>query len=141
MRSHDPKLHFSQLARGTQLHVAQGPSHAELQSQWTHHHAHKFFPFLFVYLNIEPFTCLDSGPLGPVVDHEGLCILSLCKVVASKIFMQTVSPCLCLIMKFMNSAKPFGINTLSLALECLDVNAKPGDSVRGQLMEIYLKFL
>jgi hypothetical protein len=55
--------------------------------------------------------------------------------------MQTISPCLCLIMKFMNPAKPFGVSTLPLASESLDVNAKPDDSVWDQLMEIYLKFL
>jgi hypothetical protein len=43
-------------------------------------------------------------------------------------------------MKFMNPTKPFGISTLSLASESLDVNVKPDDSVRGQLMEIYSNF-
>jgi hypothetical protein len=129
MCSHDPKFHFGQLARGTHIHVAQGLSHAEVQSQWIHHHAHKLFSFLFVCLNIEPFTCPTSGPLGPVADNRGLCILSVCQVVTSKFFMQTVSPCLCLIMKFMNPAKPFGISTLSQASERPDVNAKLDDSV------------
>jgi hypothetical protein len=55
--------------------------------------------------------------------------------------MQTINPCLCLIMKFMKPVKPFGISTLSLASESPDVNTKPDDSVWGQLMEIYLKFL
>ena len=48
MLSHDPELHFGQLARRPQLHIAQGPSHAEVQSQRTHHHAHEFLPFLLV---------------------------------------------------------------------------------------------
>jgi hypothetical protein len=44
-------------------------------------------------------------------------------------------------MKFMNPAETFGVSTLPLALEIPDVNAKPDDSGRGQLMEIYLNFL
>jgi hypothetical protein len=43
-------------------------------------------------------------------------------------------------MKFMNPVEPFGVSTLSLASESLDVNTKPDDSVRGQVMEIDLKF-
>jgi hypothetical protein len=74
-----------------------------------------------------------------VAYHGGLRILSVCKVVASEVFVQVVSPCLRLVMKLMYPIEPFGVSTLSLALESLDVNAKPDNSVRGQLMEVDLK--
>jgi hypothetical protein len=138
---HGPKFHFGQWARRPQLHIAQGLSHAKVQLQGTHYHAHELLPLLLISLHVKPFTCPASGPLGPAADHGGLRILSLHKVVASEIFMQTISPCLCLVMKFMNPTKPFGVSTVPLASESLDVNAKPDHSFRGQLMEIYLEFL
>jgi hypothetical protein len=76
-----------------------------------------------------------------VAYHEGLRILSVCKVVASKVFVQTVSPCLHLVMKLMYLVEPFGVSALSLALECPDVNDEPDNSVRGQLMKIDFKLL
>jgi hypothetical protein len=44
-------------------------------------------------------------------------------------------------MKFMYATKPFGIGTFSLASESPYVNAKPNNSIWGQLVEIYLKSL
>jgi hypothetical protein len=117
---HDPKFHFGQLARRPQLHIAQGLSHAKVQLQGTHYHAHELLPLLLINRHVKPFTCPASGPLGLAADHGGLRILSVCKVVASEIFMQTISPCLCLIMKFMNPVKPFDVSTLPLASDVVE---------------------
>jgi hypothetical protein len=76
-----------------------------------------------------------------VAYHRGLRILSVCKFVASKVFVQSIGPCLCLVMKLMYPTEPFDVSALSLASESLDVNAEPDNSVRGQLMEIDLKLL
>jgi hypothetical protein len=86
---------------------------------------------ILICLNVKPFTRPTSGPLCPIAYHGGLRIFSVCKVVASEIFMQTVGSCLCLIMKFMKPTEPFDVSTLSLASKIPVVNAKPDDSVLG----------
>jgi hypothetical protein len=85
MLSHDPELHLSYLARRPQLHIAQRPSHAEVQSQQTHHHSHKFFPSLLVSFHVKPLARPSSRPFGAVTYHGGLCVLSVCEVVASEV--------------------------------------------------------
>jgi hypothetical protein len=55
--SYDSNLHLCQLARRPQLHIAQGSSHAEVQSQGTHYHAHELLPFLLISLHVKPLVC------------------------------------------------------------------------------------
>jgi hypothetical protein len=69
-----------------------------------------------------------------VAYHRGLCVLSVCEVVASEVLVQVVSSCLRLIMKFMYPAEPFDVGALSLASKSLDIHAEPDNGVRGQLM-------
>ena len=90
---------------------------AEVQFQGTHHHTHKLLPSLFISFHIKPFTCPAGGPLGAVSNHRGLRILSVCKIVASEVLVETICSRLGLVMEFMNSAKSFSINNLSLASE------------------------
>jgi hypothetical protein len=61
------------------------------------------------------------------------------KIVAAKIFMQTVCPGLRLVVQLMHSAECFGIWAHPLALEGPDEDIKPNNVVRGQLMEIYFE--
>jgi hypothetical protein len=92
MFGHDSEFHFGQLSRRPQLHIAQGPNHAEVQSQRTHHHAHEFLPFLLVSFHIKPIVRPPSRAFGAVAYHVGLCVLLVCKVVASEVLVQAVSP-------------------------------------------------
>jgi hypothetical protein len=94
---------------------------------------------LLVSFHIKPLICPASRPLGAVSNHRDLCIFSICKIIASEVLVQTIGSGLCLIMKFMYATKPFGIDTFSLASKSPYVNAKPNNSIWGQLVEIYLK--
>jgi hypothetical protein len=60
---------------------------------------------------------------------------------STEVLVQTIFSSLCLIMKFMHSTEPFDIGNFFLASESPDVNAKSNDNIRGQLVQIYLKFL
>jgi hypothetical protein len=139
MLNHDPELHFGQLARRPQLHIAQGLSHAEVQSQQTHHHAHEFLPFLLITFHIKPLICPPGRPFGAVAYHGGLCVLLVCEAVATEVLVQAVSSCLCLIMKLVYPAEPFGVGALSLASKSPDIYAEPDNGVRDQLMKVDLK--
>jgi hypothetical protein len=65
-----------------------------------------------------------------VAYHGGLCVLSVCEVVASEVLVQAVSPCLRLVMKLVYLAEPFGVGALSLASKSLDIQAEPDNGVR-----------
>jgi hypothetical protein len=69
--SQNSKLHLSQLARGPQLYIAQGSSHADVQSQMTHYHGHEFLPLLLIGLHIKPLVCPPSRPFGAVANQGG----------------------------------------------------------------------
>jgi hypothetical protein len=109
--SHNSKLHLNQLAPGPQLHIAQGSSHNEVQSQGTHYHAHELLPFLLIGLHVKPLVCPPGRPFGAVANHGGLSVLSVCKVVAPKVLVQTIGSCLRLIMKLVHPIEP---STLAL---------------------------
>jgi hypothetical protein len=61
-----------------------------------------------------------------VSNHRGLCTFLICKIIAPKVFVQTIGSALRLIVQFVHSAEPFDIGTLTLASESPYVNAKPG---------------
>jgi hypothetical protein len=122
------------------LYVAQWPCHAEAQFQETDHHAHKLLPSRLVSFHIKPLVCLVNRPLGMVPNHRSLRIFLKCKIIASKVFVQTICSCLGLVVEFMNSAESFNIGTLSLASESPYVDTEPDYSVWCHLMKMYLKF-
>jgi hypothetical protein len=74
-----------------------------------------------------------------VAKNRSLHILAIRKIVAAKIFMQTVCPGLRLVVQLVHSAKCFGIRAHPLASEGPDKDTKPNNGVRGKLMEIYFK--
>jgi hypothetical protein len=63
----------------------------------------------------------------------------ICKIVATKIFMQTVCLSLRLVMQLMHPVECFGIWAHPLASKGLDEDTKPNNGIRGQLMKIYFE--
>jgi hypothetical protein len=88
---------------------------------------------------MKPLVCPASRPLGVVPNHRSLHVFSVGKVVAFKVFVQTICSRLGMVVEFMDSAESFSIGTFSLASESPYVNAEPDYSVWCQLMKIYLK--
>jgi hypothetical protein len=116
------------------LHIAHRSSHAEVQFQGTHYHGHELLPFLLIGLHVKPFVCPPGRPLGAVAYHGGLCVLLVCKVVASDVLVLAIGSFLRLKMKLMYPTEPFGVGTFSLASKSPDIHAKPNNGVQGQLM-------
>jgi hypothetical protein len=98
-----------------------------------------FPPLLLISLNIKPFTFPAGWPFCAVTENWSLRILVIHKIVATKIFMKTVCPGLCLVVQLMHSAECFGIWAHPLASEGPDEDAKPNNGVKGQLMKIYFE--
>jgi hypothetical protein len=122
------------------LHVRQWYRNVEALFQGTHHHTHKLLPSLLISFHIKPLICPATRPFGAVSHHRGLRIFSICKIIASKVFVQTIYSCLGLIMEFIDSAESFSIGTLSLASESPYVDTERDYSVWCQLMKIYFKY-
>jgi hypothetical protein len=135
------KLHFGYLAWGAKLHMAQGPCHFEAQYQWTHDHSHQLLPRFLVCLHILPFTFPTSWPLSTVAKNRSLRILSIHKIVATKILMKAICPGLRLVMQLVHLIESLGIRTHPLALGGPDVDTKSNNCIGCQLMKVYFKVL
>jgi hypothetical protein len=119
--------------------MAQWPCRPQAQSHRTHNHSHQFFPLLIVIFYVEPFICPLGRPLGAVYDYRGLGVLSVRKIIASKVYVKAICPGLRLIVQLVHSAETFSIGTYALASESPYVNTQPDNGIWCQLMKIYLK--
>jgi hypothetical protein len=76
-----------------------------------------------------------------VIEDWCLRILTIRKILTTKIFVKTICSGLCVIVQLVHSAERFGIWAHPLALEGPDEDAKPNNGIRGQLMKIYFEIL
>jgi hypothetical protein len=97
--------------------------------------------FVFVNLHIKPFRLPACRPFASVADYRKLCGFPISKIIATKVIMQSIFSSLRLVVQLMNSTKVVGKRLHRLASEGPDINTKPNDSVRSQLMKVDPKLL
>jgi hypothetical protein len=100
----------------------------------THYHAHELLPFLLIGLHVKPLIHPLGRPFSVVANRGGLGILSVCKIVAPEVLVQTIDSGLRLIMKFVHLTKPFGIGTFSLASKSPNIHVESNNGIGGQLV-------
>ena len=115
--------------------MALGAGFSEGQFKWT---LYKLF-LIVINLDVEPFRFSACRPLASIADDRKLCGFPIGKIIATKVIMQSIFSSLRLIMQLMNSTKAVGKRLHRLASEGPDIDAKPNDSVRSQLMKIYFE--
>jgi hypothetical protein len=100
-----------------------------------------FSLFFLINLYKKPFIFPAGWPLCAVAEDWCLRILSIRKIITTKIFVKTVCPGLRLIVQLMHAVEGFGIWDHPLALKGPDKGVEPNNSVRSQLMKIYFEVL